>query len=78
MINNQLVKPNIILVDDYLIFRQGLSSIISSENIATVIAEASDGIEFMELLSIFKPDMVLMDIDMHRMNGLEITKKHLN
>jgi DNA-binding NarL/FixJ family response regulator len=70
-------KPNIIIVDDHLIFRQGLKSIITLENIANVIGEASNGIEFIELLSDLKPDLVLMDIDMPRMNGLDATEKAL-
>ena len=70
-------KPNIIIVDDHLIFRQGLKSIITLENIANVIGEASNGIEFIELLSDLRPDLVLMDIDMPRMNGLDATEMAL-
>ena len=70
-------KPDIIIVDDHLIFRQGLKSLVTFENIATVIGEASNGIEFIELLSNLKPDLVLMDIDMPRMNGMEATQKAL-
>jgi DNA-binding NarL/FixJ family response regulator len=70
-------KPDIIIVDDHLIFRQGLKSLVTIENIATVIGEASNGIEFIELLSHLKPDLVLMDIDMPRMNGMEATQKAL-
>ena len=70
-------KPNIIIVDDHLIFRQGLKSIITLESIANVIGEASNGIEFIELLSTLRPDLVLMDIDMPRMNGLDATAKAL-
>jgi DNA-binding NarL/FixJ family response regulator len=69
------IKPNIIIVDDHLIFRQGLISIITSENIANVIGEASDGYEFVELLADLRPDLVLMDIDMPKMNGIEATRK---
>lgn len=68
-------KPQIIIVDDHKIFRQGLKSIITMENIATVIGEASNGVEFIDLLSYLKPDLVLMDLDMPDMNGLEATKK---
>jgi DNA-binding NarL/FixJ family response regulator len=70
-------KPDIIIVDDHEIFRQGIKSIITFENIATVIGVASNGIEFIELLSYLKPDLVLMDIDMPDMNGLEATEKAL-
>ena len=68
-------KPNIIIVDDHLIFRQGLKSIISIENIANVIGEASNGLELLKLLTNLKPDLVLMDIDMPHMNGLDATEK---
>jgi len=70
-------KPDIIIVDDHLIFRQGLKSIITLENIANVIGEASNGVELIELLSTQQPDLVLMDIDMPRMNGLDATEKAL-
>jgi len=70
-------KPNIIIVDDHLVFRQALKVLITKENIATVIGEASNGVEFLELLTHQKPDIVLMDIDMPEMNGLEATQKAL-
>jgi len=70
-------KPEIIIVDDHLIFRQGLKSLFTIENIATVIGEASNGNEFIDLLSTLKPDLVLMDIDMPHMNGMEATQKAL-
>jgi len=70
-------KPEIIIVDDHLIFRQGLKSLFTIENIATVIGEASNGKEFIDLLSTLKPDLVLMDIDMPHMNGMEATQKAL-
>jgi DNA-binding NarL/FixJ family response regulator len=70
-------KPEIVIVDDHLIFRQGLKSIISLEDIANVIGEASNGIELLDLLKTLKPDLVLMDIDMPRMNGLDATEKAL-
>lgn len=70
-------KPTIVLVDDHLIFRQGLKSLITFENIGTVIGEASDGIEFMNLLTMPPPDLVIMDIDMPNMNGMEAVQRAL-
>jgi len=70
-------KPTLIIVDDHLIFQQGLKAIINAEGIATVIGEAANGMEFIELLSRLKPDLVLMDIDMPQMNGMEATQKAL-
>jgi len=73
----QIEKPKIIIVDDHVIFRHGIKSMLDIENIATVIGEASNGIEFIELLSHVKPDLVFMDIDMPYMNGLDATQNAL-
>ncbi len=75
---NPFKKPSIIIVDDHLIFQQGLKAMITAEGIATVIGEASNGNEFIEILSHSKPDLVLMDIDMPQMNGMEATQKALD
>ena len=77
MISNRLNKADIIIVDDNLKFRQVLKEIISIEGIATVKGEASNGLEFLDLLSNIKPDLVLMDIEMPEMNGMEATQKAL-
>lgn len=74
----QATLPNIIIVDDHLIFRQGLKSIINSERIANVMGEASNGVEFIDLLSEMKPDLVLLDIDMPYMNGIDATEKAMS
>lgn len=71
------IKPDIILVEDHLIFRQGIKAIINFENLGTVIGEASNGTEFMSMLQMHKPDLVLMDIDMPGMDGFEATKRAL-
>lgn len=69
--------PKIILVDDHQIFRKGIKSLISIEKMGIVIGEASDGNEFIDLLSKLTPDLVLMDIDMPNLNGIETTMKAL-
>ncbi len=70
-------KPNIILVDDHKIFRQGLKSLITNEDLGKVVGEASDGKEFINLLSLPAPDLVLMDVDMPEMNGMEASQEAL-
>jgi DNA-binding NarL/FixJ family response regulator len=74
MISNLNRKPNIIIVEDNLYFRQCLIFLITIDNIATVIGKASDGNEFIKLLSHLKPDLVLMDINMLQMNEMEAAK----
>ena len=73
MSNNQ--KPRIIIVDDHLMFRQGLKAVLMAENIATVIGEAANGRDFIQMLPGLNPDIVLMDIDMPYMDGMESTQK---
>lgn len=70
-----LKKPTIILVDDHDLFRDGLKTLLELGNIATILGEAANGEEFLELLKDKKPDLVLIDIDMPVMNGIEATKQ---
>ncbi len=77
MITNLNKIPDIIIVDDHLIFRQGMISICCSERIANVVGSASNGNEFLELITLVKPDLVLMDIDMPGMNGIVTSQKAL-
>ncbi|MDD3319950.1 MAG: response regulator transcription factor [Paludibacter sp.] len=70
-------KPTIIIVDDHKIFLQALEAIINNQGIATIIGRASNGLDFIKLLENMKPDLVLMDIEMPIMDGIEATGKAL-
>lgn len=70
-------KPDVIIVSNHIIFRQGLKTIITLENIANVIGEAENGKEIIDLLTHKKPDLVLMDIDMPYMIGFDATERAL-
>lgn len=61
---------NIILVDDHKLFRNGMKTLLESVGNYKVIAEASNGEEFLELLDTMTPDIVLLDISMPVMDGL--------
>jgi len=75
MISKLIKIPDIIIVEDHLVFRKGLNSFFKNGRIAHVIGEASNGVVFIELLNHLQPDLVLMDIDMPEMNGIEATQK---
>lgn len=67
----------IFLVDDHKLFRNGLRGLIESQGIGQVVGEAGDGAEFIEMLPQSGAQIVLLDIDMPRMNGLEAAQKAL-
>ncbi|MDP4209924.1 MAG: response regulator transcription factor [Bacteroidota bacterium] len=66
---------NVIVVDDHNLFRNGLKLLLNNAGNFNVIAEASNGREFIELLAHHSPDVVLMDINMPEMDGIEATTK---
>jgi len=70
-------KLNIIIVDDHEFFRNGLKMVINRLKYARVIGEAANGKEFLELLRQKEPDIVLIDIQMPQMNGIEATRQAL-
>ena len=61
----------IVLADDHLMFRNGLKRIIEESKELLVIGEANDGIELLNLLKKSAPDMVILDLSMPRLRGLE-------
>ncbi len=65
----------IFLVDDHEIFRKGLKLVLSKLKYAKVIIEASNGKDFLDMLDDNLPDIVLMDIQMPEMNGIDATIK---
>ena len=69
--------PQVIIVDDHPMFREGIRSLIDIEGMGEVIAEASNGKEFLRLLNNYHPELVLMDIDMPEMNGIDACKRAL-
>ncbi|MBK8808501.1 MAG: response regulator transcription factor [Bacteroidales bacterium] len=68
---------SILIVDDHQLFRNGLKFILSDCEDFEVIAEASNGEEFIKLMKNLKPDIVLMDINMPVMNGIDASRKAL-
>lgn len=67
-------KFKVILVDDHKLFRDGLKFVIMQMDNLEVVAEASNGKEFLDIIEKQEADLVLMDISMPELNGIEATK----
>jgi DNA-binding NarL/FixJ family response regulator len=68
-------KLSVILVDDHQLFREGLSLLLGNFSFIGEIREAANGEEFLSLLKAKKPDIVFMDLDMPKLNGIEATRR---
>ncbi|MEI6456725.1 MAG: response regulator transcription factor [bacterium] len=67
-------RRKIIIVDDHPLFREGMRLLIEREGIGEIVAEAKNGQAFLDLLKIHQPDLVVMDVEMPVMDGLEATR----
>jgi DNA-binding NarL/FixJ family response regulator len=67
----------VLLADDYKLFREGLRSLIEDQPHMTVVAEAEDGRTALQLAQTVLPDVIVMDVSMPGMNGIEAARKIL-
>lgn len=67
-------RIRVIVCDDHTIFREGICSLLSRRKDLQVVGQASNGKEALELVATLKPDVVLMDIAMGVMDGLQATE----
>lgn len=66
---------HILLVDDHEIVREGVKLLVNSQTDMKVVGEAANGEEAFEKIAALNPDIVLMDISMPELNGMQATKK---
>ena len=66
---------NVMIADDHSMIREGLKQLLELEGNFKVIAEACDGVECLNKLETVTPDVLLLDINMPNMNGLEVLQK---
>lgn len=72
--NSNGTKTKVVLADDHQLFREGVKRIIDLESDMEVVAECSDGDEVTTVCRNLNPDVVLMDINMPNVNGVEATQ----
>ncbi|MNO31938.1 Transcriptional regulatory protein DegU [compost metagenome] len=69
--SSQAIK--VLLADDHQLFREGLKRILNMEDDIEVVGECSDGTQVLESCHMYKPEIVLMDINMPLLNGVDAT-----
>jgi DNA-binding NarL/FixJ family response regulator len=67
-------KHRILIADDHAMVRDGVKNLVSQNKDLSVIGEASSGSEALDLYNRLKPDLLIMDISMPDMNGMEVSK----
>lgn len=65
------MSVTVLLADDHKLVRQGIKSMLQAQKDISVVGEASDGVEALGLVADLKPDVVLMDVMMPNLNGIE-------
>jgi len=69
------MKTTIVLADDHPIVRQGLRTVLEAEPDLQVIGEAGDGLETMSLVERLRPQVLVLDLLMPRLSGLEVARQ---
>ncbi len=71
-------RISVLLAEDHLIVREGLKMLLLRETDINIVGEASTGCEAVEMARVRRPDVVVMDIAMPKLNGLEATRQILS
>lgn len=66
---------NVLLADDHMMVREGIHQLLELEDNISVVGEAGDGIECIDAIYKLRPDVVILDINMPKMDGLSVLKK---
>lgn len=69
-----MTPVRVMIVDDHALFRKGLRDILAEEHDMTVVGEAADGNQAIELAPKVRPDVILMDVNLPEVDGIEATR----
>lgn len=72
--NRDIPRIRVLLVDDHTLFRSGIKSLLARQAGFEIVGEAGDGLEGVKRASSLKPDVVLLDLHMRGMSGLEAVR----
>ena len=70
-------NTQVLIADDHKIFREGLRHIVQNELHLEVVAQANDGRDAVSLAAKYRPDLIIMDVSMPDLNGIEATRQIL-
>ena len=69
------MKTKVMIADDHSLIREGIKQLLEFDGSIEVISEASNGVECLEKLEVLSPDVLLLDINMPDMNGIDVLKQ---
>lgn len=70
----KMKKINLLIADDHTMFLQGIVSLLEQESEINIVGKAINGIDALEIIKTKKPDLVILDISMPEMDGIELSK----
>jgi len=70
-------RTSVLLVDDHVLFRNGVAALLRAEDRVDIVGEAGDGVEALELMRARPAEVVVIDIDMPRLDGIGATARIL-